>query len=254
MSLKIALLWIATILVSQVMPANAQFSGHSHISLSISVSEYDALPDLPNADSDAQVITQRLTELGYSTFHLRNPNRKELLHTLAVMRLASSDASQVIIYLAGHGVQSGADTYFLTRETSVNPTVGVNSKGLVPLSTIVRAFSDKPRQKIILFDACRTPPELSNPPFLRATSAIDPAGLLLAYAAGMGQPAYDGSGYSSPFATALLRQMQHPERPLTEILRRVRLDVIRQTGGQQIPWVHSSLLRPAKFVTSSQNQ
>ena len=247
----VRLIWV---LVLHTSSANAELSGHNHLSLVISISRYDNVPDVPNAEADAQAIAKRLSELGYGVFHLRNPNQEELLRALAAMRLASSEASQVIVYLAGHGVQNGTDSYFLTRDTKPTLKPDTALKGAVPLSTIIHAFSDKPRQKIILFDACRTPPELSRSTPTSATPQSAPAGLFLAYAAGAGQPAYDGADDYSPFAASLLRQLHHPERPLTEILRRARLEVISRTGGRQIPWVQSSLLRPARLAIAVQTE
>ncbi|WP_120500651.1 caspase family protein [Roseovarius sp. EL26] len=248
MPLKVILTGVIFGILAQTYTATPEQAGRSHMSLIISVEQYDNVPDVVNAERDAKAIARRLSELGYGVFHLRNPNRDELLRTLAAMRLASAEASQVVVYLAGHGFQNGATSYFLTRDVRLNTSSDEFSHGAIPLRMIIRAISDKPRQKIVLFDACRTPPELNIPSHPAPSTTIAPAGLLLAYAAGAGQPAFDGVGSFSPFATAFLRQMQTPDRPLIEILRNVRLDVVQQTGGRQVPWVQSSLLRPAILV------
>lgn len=247
MLLKAAFVWLALFLCSGVASANVSIAQSSHIALVIGNSSYANLPDLPNAVRDARAVATRFAALGYTVVHLEDPDQAEILRTLSVMRLAGSKASQVVIYLAGHGYQHGADAYYLASDSwrHLAGSDPETPRGL-PLRVFAKTFSDRPRQKIILFDACRTSPGLMTfAGSVRFQSAPTLGGLLIAYAAAPGQVSYDGSNGQSPFASAFLQQTEQPAEPLTEILRKVRLRVVQQTRGEQIPWIQSSLLQPA---------
>jgi len=67
-------------------------------------------------------------------------------------------------------------------------------------------------------------------------------GTLVAYATAPDEVAADGSGRHSPYTTALLRWLGEPGLEIGQMFRRVREEVIQETGGRQIPWESSSLV------------
>lgn len=218
-------------------------AGPSRTALVIGVGHYDHGPDLANAASDARQIAMRLNGLGYHTRLVIDPDRQQLLHALARLRLESADATQTLIYFSGHGASLGGESSLFLRDTQMRQD-RMNTTSL-PLRVVIRAVSDKPRQKIILLDACRENPLASSANIAAAPPTAAPAGLFIGYAAQPGQIAYDGAGATSPFTAALLRQLAGPSRPIEDIMRALRLAVIQQTQGQQIPWSRSSLLSRA---------
>uniref|UniRef100_UPI00404858BB caspase family protein n=1 Tax=Polynucleobacter sp. TaxID=2029855 RepID=UPI00404858BB len=50
----------------------------------------------------------------------------------------------------------------------------------------------------------------------------------------------DGDGKNSPFTKALLQHIDTPE-DIAVVLRKIRDQVMRETGGQQQPWEYGSL-------------
>lgn len=211
--------------------------------LVVGVSQYDHGPGLPNAASDAQKVALRLHELGYRTQLLANPDRMQMLKALAHLRLESAEATQTIIYFSGHGASLGDESYLFLRDTRMRADQLETSA--LPLRVLIRAVSDKPRQKILLLDACRDNPVSISANIAVTSPSAAPAGLFIGYAAQPGQIAYDGAGRSSPFTGALLRQLAGPPRPIEDMMRALRLAVIQQTQGRQIPWSRSSLLSRA---------
>ena len=63
---------------------------------------------------------------------------------------------------------------------------------------------------------------------------------VVVYAAAAGKAAYDGDGDNSPFATALLTEMEKPGRNLNEVLGATFAAVYRQPGQRQTPWHESN--------------
>lgn len=245
--------WLAACLIIMAFQTEAEPKrGAGHIALVIGVSLYDHGPDLPNATADAMATERALRALGYQTFLALNVDRGDLLLHLAHLRVAARDASQVVIFFSGHGVQRGGESYLFPRDTHM--TALQIAHGAVPVRVLVKALSDKPRQKILLLDACRDNPVLATAPLAAPPRDMSPAGLFIGFAAQPGQIAFDGPGRLSPFTTALIEQLGHAPRPLDEVMRAVRLRVIQQTDGRQIPWSQSSLLRPAVLKAPSRQR
>lgn len=227
------------------------FAQASHVALVVGNSRYDKGPDLPNASTDSRVVAQVFRKLGYQTLLLQDATRADMMIALANLRISARNASQVVIYFSGHGVQTSAESYLLMRDTTMAWRHIANEA--VSVSTMVRAVSDQPRQKIILIDACRESPLSDAGPVTLSGRIFAPAGLLVAYSAQPGQVAFDGRDDVSPFTRALVQQLAGPVRPLETILRQVRLRVIQATGGQQVPWSRSALIGPATLSVQGLN-
>lgn len=65
-------------------------------------------------------------------------------------------------------------------------------------------------------------------------------GTLISYATKDGSVAADGDGKNSPFTKALLQYIDDPD-DIAVVLRKVRDQVMRDTGGRQQPWEYGSL-------------
>ena len=74
-------------------------------------------------------------------------------------------------------------------------------------------------------------------------------GTLISYSTKDGQVAQDGDGKNSPFTTALLKYLNDPD-DIAVILRKVREDVLKNTGGKQQPWEYGSLTGGALVLSA----
>jgi len=76
----------------------------------------------------------------------------------------------------------------------------------------------------------------------RGLARIEPGGsTLVAFSAKEGTTADDGDGRNSPFATALLANLNRRGLEINFLFRRVRDQVMAQTGNRQEPFVYGSL-------------
>jgi uncharacterized caspase-like protein len=214
------------------------------VALIIGISTYQNGPALPNASRDSQLIADAFRRVGFDTVILNDVTRQGILLGLAQLRIRAQSADQVVIYYAGHGLQKMGETYLLASDYLFETEVP--AQGFLPIGTLIKAISDKPRQKIIIFDGCR-----DNPAYKQgvAKSAQVPtaghAGVFVLFSAQPGASAFDGHDNHSPFALSLSQALDVRGAEIEQIARRVRLDVIRATNGLQIPWSQSSLLRHA---------
>ncbi|WP_054003948.1 caspase family protein [Shimia sp. SK013] len=216
---------------------------NSHVALVVGNGHYRDLPILPNATRDARSIAHMLKRLGYQTVLVTDTTREQMLSAVARVRILAGSASQVVIYYSGHGVEIDGASLVLMSDA---PKQGlIQSKHAVSVSALIGIFSDKPRQKIVMLDACRDNPLLIGGNLSGQTDRHLMAGTFLGFAAQPGGSAFDGQARIGPFARAMITELAQPAQPIEDLMRNVRLRVVTATDGQQVPWSMSSLMRPA---------
>ena len=153
----------------------------------------------------------------------------------------------------------------------------MNSPGLIPVDAELKRDTDAANEAIslqsvmlqvantgslglVILDACRNNPfaaKMSRSLAARAAAGsglgrIEPVGnVLVAYAARDGTTALDGDGRNSPFAAALLRNIETPGVEVTFMFRNVRDDVMEATRNAQQPFVYGSLSRKAIYLVAA---
>ena len=75
-------------------------------------------------------------------------------------------------------------------------------------------------------------------------------GTLVAYAAEEGKTAADGDGRNSPYTGALLAYLEEPGLDVGRLFRKVRAEVVRETGGAQKPFEYGALPEEDVFLGS----
>lgn len=214
----------------------------SPVALVVGVSDYDYVPALPSAVLDASLIGASFMSLGFRTSIMINVTKRNFLRGLARFRTKAADASLAVTYVAAHGTMlNGQGHVFLSDSQHLEDRV--------PESVILQAVNDKPRQKILFLDTCRESPILGAAP----STGLDQyrAGIHVSYATQPNAPAIDGDDGHSPYAKALQNALEIPGLHMSEINRRVRLSVLRETHGLQIPWERSSLVLPVILNSGS---
>ena len=213
----------------------------SPVALSIGISNFDNGPNLPSANRDARLMARIFTELGFDSTLLIDVDSHTALLGLARLRLNAVNVPFVAIYVASHGLMAAGQTHVLCKETDF----ALPFKTALPESIFLKAVSDRPRQKLLFLDACREQPMLATYGHSSISAPFPKrAGAYISYASQSGAPALDGIDGHSPFAYALARALLKPNLTVSEIALAVRLHVLRQTSGRQIPWTRSSLLTP----------
>ena len=69
---------------------------------------------------------------------------------------------------------------------------------------------------------------------------------MIAYATAPGGVAKDGEGRKGTYTQYLLAHLTE-QRPVEEVFKLVRKDVMKASAGKQIPWEHSSLSKSVYF-------
>ena len=218
------------------------------LALVIGNSDYTHASTLPNPANDARDLAAAFGRLGYEVELVSDASRAGLLDALRAFRARSIGAEHAVIYYAGHGIEIDRQNFVIPVDAELKADIDVEYEA-VPLDLLVAATSGARGLQLVVLDACRDNPFLTQMTRTMATRAIgrglaiyEPDGnSLVAYAAREGTVALDGSGQNSPYAKAFLGALERPGLEVGQFFRQVRDAVVRETGGQQEPFLYGSL-------------
>ncbi len=226
----------------------------ARVALVIGNSAYQNTPKLANAEADARDMAARLGDIGFEVvagYDLTRTGTLQLVEEFA-RRLDSGDVA--LLYYAGHGAQLGRENYLIPVDATISDADGM-AAGAVKLQAILRTMELRAGTRLVILDACRDNPFVdkavsrSGAAPARGLAKIDAGvGSFIAFSTQPGNVASDGTARNSPFTAALLTHMATPGQDIHAVMRQVRADVHQATGGRQIPWENSSLVREVFLV------
>ena len=157
-----------------------------------------------------------------------------------------------LFFYAGHGIQVDGDNWLIPTDARIEPgdlregrSANVKT-ATVNVAQVLSKMEAEQRVNLIFLDACRDNPFGRGSGGLAQPKGLAPiqnaVGTLTAFATKPYHVALDGDGRNSPFTTALLKHMITPGLEIGGVMKRVRVDVIKSTGGEQVPFDESSLI------------
>lgn len=204
------------------------------------------LGKLPNPANDAALMASTLSKLGFKVTRIIDADQKQMKRAISdfgsALQAAGPDAAGLFFY-AGHGVQVAGENYLIPLHAEIAKEADVELEA-VPASWVLKQMEFAGNGlNILILDACRNNPlSRSVRSATRGLARMDaPKGSFIAYSTAPGETAADGAGKNSPYTTALVKAMTTPGVGIEETFRNARVDVLKSTGQQQIPWESSSL-------------
>lgn len=241
----IALILLAVILSMMAAPASA--AEGKRVALVIGNADYEHVSTLTNPANDAADLARKLTGIGFEVTTGLDLDYTGMRLAVRDFTTAAVGADVVLIYFAGHGIEIENTNYLIPVNATLKSDRDVEFEA-IRLDAVVNAVSDTGGLKVILVDACRNNPFLSDMVYASGTRSVgrglarvDPSGVLVGYAARSGTLAMDGEGRNSPYARALLTHIEEPGLELGKMFRRVRDTVFELTDGAQEPFTYGSL-------------
>jgi uncharacterized caspase-like protein len=222
---------------------------------------------LPNPPNDAEKISSVLKSLGFTVHTLVNATKGDLQRMQEDMPVTLKKAHVGLFFYAGHGLQIDGENYIVPVDARFN-TAGNVAEQLVSMNAVLSSMEAHTKVNLVFLDACRDNPfadALKMQMVAGRSLTVDgdrqiknvgtglaemkaSVGTLIAYATQPGNVAEDGQGNNSPFTTGILQNIARPGKDIREILTLVRVSVLNQTDGRQIPWDHSSLTEDFFFI------
>ena len=218
------------------------------VALVMGIGSYKAVPALANPPRDAAAIANELSAIGFDVTHIDDLDALTMRHALRDFEQKADGASIALVYYAGHGMEVDGVNYLIPMDAELDRDTHVEDEA-VPLTRVLSAVGGARDLRLVLLDACRNNPfavKMARADGTRAVTRglarIEPgSSTLVAFAAKEGTTADDGNGSNSPFASALLANMKTRGLEISFLFRRVRDQVLSETGGRQEPFVYGSL-------------
>ncbi len=213
------------------------------LALVIGNSAYQTAP-LKNPVNDAEDMAAVLKDLGFRVILKKDADQRTMEDAVRYFGKQLSNGGTGLFYFAGHGIQMEGRNYLMPIDARIETESDVKYEALDAGRVLGKMEDARNQLNIVILDACR------NNPYARAfrtdqrgLARMDaPTGSLIAYATAPGEVAADGPERNGIFTKYLIQHMTTPNLSIEHLLKRVRIDVAKQTNGRQIPWEASSLM------------
>jgi len=147
------------------------------------------------------------------------------------------------LFYAGYGVQVKGKNYLIPVRENIKQSFEVPSGAIDADLVLATMENAKNNLNIMILDACRTPFLGEARSLSRGLATLDAAkGTLIAYSTAPGKEALDGHGNNSPYTKHLVRALQQKGLPIEQVFKQVRIAVVEETKGNQVPWENSSIM------------
>lgn len=233
------------------------------VAIVIGNQDYETVSDLANARKDAEDIASMLRAFRFNVFDGYDLDKRGFEELLRTAMVNIPDGADVVFYYAGHGIQIGRRNYLLPVDASFASIYDVPIETMT-LDRVIDTLAARGSAHVAILDSCR-----DNPfPNVRLAADLDanlfetrdgfdvfrtPLNSLVAFSTSPGAVAWDGAqGKNSPYTAAILEATREaPTDNVQDLFPLVREMVHTATGGDQVPWESSTLVRP--FYLASAN-
>ena len=230
--------------VRRSSPETGSSAGYQkRVALVIGNSDYKVGP-LMNPAHDAEDISTVLKTLGFDVQTKINVNQREMEEALNTFVQQIQGGDVALFYFSGHGAQVRGENYLIPLGDPIESETDVRYKTLNAGLVLGKMEESRNRANIVILDACRNNPfkGLFRSPSMGLTKMEAPKGTFIAYATSPDSVAADGTGRNSPYTKHLIEALRMKDIPIEQAFKLVARAVNRETGGQQTPWISSSLL------------
>ena len=210
--------------------------------LCIGNDDYSYLGKLGCAVKDANAVAEALQKLGFDVEIFENTDHEKIIKTIDVLESKITECDAILLFYAGHGFQLNGENLLapIDFNPAYTPTQAMYCS--LRLSDLMhRIDGNSEKTKIIILDACRK--EYGTRGFNGREFApmFAPQGSLIAFSTSPGQVAKE-NGIHGKYTEIFLRYVDLPREPIESVFKRIRTDLVNETGGSQTPWEHTSLI------------
>jgi uncharacterized caspase-like protein len=234
----------ATILVViAILTITGPAAADKRVALVIGNSIHEHAPLLDDPATDARLLADRLTQLGFTLSGGAaqiDLDRQGFDRATAEFKGRAADADIALIYYAGYGLNLNGTNYLVPVDAAPAKAADLDTE-LRDLNAILHELDGSSRrQNVVILDAFR-----SNPFDARGIAGLTaglaplrvPSRTLIAFAAQAGTVGRRGPDGHGVFAAALAEALREPERGIIDVFNQAGLTVNRLTDGAQQPVV-----------------
>jgi TPR repeat protein len=237
-----------SVAASTKKPAAVLASEH-RVALVIGNGSYSFSP-LLNPVNDARAISEALQSMGFQVTRLENATIKQMSDAARDFGDALQKGDVGLFFYAGHGMQIKGRNYLIPIGADIQREDEVPFNAFDAGLLLEKMETAHSRVNIVILDACR------NNPFARSFRSSSqglaqmdaPVGSYLSFATAPAKVASDGKDGNGLYTQHLLKAMRMRGLKIEEVFKRVRVNVMADSDGQQIPWDNSSLTGDFYFI------
>ncbi len=232
--------------------------GGRRVALVIGNQDYRYVEPLENPLNDTREIARILREADFDVTLGLDLGKKELEQTVRKFLRELNDGDTALFYYSGHALQVGDANFIVPVDAKLSSEYDLEFESL-KVSHLLDYMKAASSMQIVMLDACRNNPfEIASLYWGEQEYALGKSrglrripnklGSFISYATRPGQVAYDGKGPMSPFTSAVVDNALDPTLEISDLMTKVRDEVVRKTGGQQVPYEDSTLVTSFYFV------
>ena len=240
---------------SQSRIPTRQFIDRNCLAIIIGNSDYPE-GSLPNPKKDAKAIGKKLKSLGFVIKLYTNLFSRDLKDSISQQIKMSKKYEAVVFYYAGHAMQRDNVNYVIPIDTDNRMSVLEFLEKCIRVDSVTNMLNSYNNgSKIIILDACRDNRYLAKISRGGAmykglsSTSLSTSGSFIVFATQPGETALDGISGSnnSPFAKALMEELDKPNVPIYQLFENVKNSVSNYTRGEQVPVYMNNLKTPFVF-------
>lgn len=243
---------LSLLLCGPYASAQDNSTGERRVAFVVGNSAYKMGP-LKNPGNDARAVAAALRKLNFEVIERQNVTREAFALGVREFGDKLKGATVGLFYFAGHGLQVRGRNFLVPVDADIAREDEVPYRSLDVNEVLDKMDSARTPINLVLLDACR------NNPFARSfklsqvgLAQMDaPSGTLIGFATAPGSVAQDGDGDNGLYTSALLHHITEAALPVEQMLKRVRVDVVRASNNNQVPWESSSLNRDFSFARAT---
>jgi len=200
---------------------------------------------LANPENDAKSMEEALKSIGFEVVKYENLEQKEMARAIDDFGNSLKNYDVGLFFYAGHGVQSKGFNYLIPVDADLLTESDVEFNCVRADRVLGKMEDAKNNINVVILDACRDNPferswtRAARGRGLATMSA--PVGSIIGFATSPGNTASDGSGENGLYTSGLLTYLNEPGITAIQMLQKVTAYVIKNSDGQQLPWVSTSL-------------
>ena len=223
-----------------LLPPNIAKSMKDRVALVVGNNNYEGNNVLKTPINDADDVSDNLSRLGFKVIKLIDGTQQQMERAIVEFGDKLKNADVGLFYYAGHGIQYQGENYLIPVNSSFNQAFELKYR-TIPVSYLLDCMRNaKCKLNIVVLDACRDNPYLGNRSSGERGLAVVqnlPESSMLVYSTAPGSTATDGHFRNSPFASALIRNLQVPRQEIHRLFDSIGTEVASSTSGAQRPWI-----------------
>ena len=228
----------------------------SRIALVIGNGHYpDADTPLTQSINDARGLTTSLRHDGFDVEVVEDASRDDMDRAIGRLKSKIKPDSVVMVFFGGYGIQVGSENYMIPVDAAIWKESDVRRNGISIESVLEMMKEQGACAKLVVIDAARRNPYERR---FRAYShglapIIAPDNALVLTSATADKVADDSSGQYSALMSELLNNLTGQQLDKTDaesVFDKTRVAVARDSEGEQVPSLSSSLQEDVRFGVS----